>query len=119
MPFEDLDVWQRSRRFAKQIYEISGDGDFVRDFGLKDQVRRSAVSVLSNIAEGYERRSPNEFRNFLNIAKGSAGELRAQLYLVMDLGYKKQDEIRPMITEISEISRMIVGLMRSRENRKS
>ncbi len=74
---------------------------------------------MSNIADGHERNSFNEFKYFLNIAKGSAGELRAQLYLIIDLGYLEESQIRPLIHEVTEISRMIVGLIRFRENRKA
>lgn len=71
--FEDLDVWQRSRDLTRQVYAASGDGEFARDFGLKDQMRRASVSIMSNIAEGFERGSNKEFIQFLYIAKGSAG----------------------------------------------
>jgi four helix bundle protein len=85
--FEDLEVWQEARLLANRIYDLSGSEAFSKDFGLRDQIRRAAVSVLSNIAEGYERDSDAEFGKFLAIAKGSAGEVRAQLYIARDRNY--------------------------------
>lgn len=77
--FEDIQAWQEARVLASEIYRVTNSGDFARDFGLKDQIRRASVSVVSNIAEGFEKDSPREFVRFLRIAKGSAGEVRAQL----------------------------------------
>lgn len=85
--FEDLEVWREARLLANRIYDLSGSEAFSKDFGLRDQIRRAAVSVLSNIAEGYERDSDAEFGKFLAIAKGSAGEVRAQLYIARDRNY--------------------------------
>ena len=85
--FEDLQAWQLARVVTRKVYAFSRDGAFSRDFGLRDQMRRAAVSILSNIAEGYERDSDAEFGKFLAIAKGSAGEVRAQLYIARDRNY--------------------------------
>ncbi len=85
--FEDLLVWQRARELTRVIYELTQGGAFARDFGLRDQIRRAAVSVMSNIAEGFERGSDTEFGHFLSIAKGSCGEVRCQLYVASDQGY--------------------------------
>ena len=85
--FEDIESWKRARILTKQIYEITSMGKFGRDFGLEDQIRRAAVSVLSNIAEGFERGGDQEFLQFLAVAKGSCGELRAQLYVALDQEY--------------------------------
>jgi len=85
--FEEIDVWKSSRILVKEIYLITGEKAFQKDFNLVDQIRRCAVSVPSNIAEGYERKSNAEFVRYLYIAKGSAGELRTQLYLARDLDY--------------------------------
>jgi four helix bundle protein len=79
--FEDIEAWNKARELAKEIYAVSNEGPFARDFGLLDQTRRAAVSVMSNIAEGFERGGDVEFRRFLSIAKGSAGEVKAQLYV--------------------------------------
>jgi four helix bundle protein len=84
---EDIESWKSARRLTKQIYEITAAGEFTRDFGLKDQIRRASVSTLSNIAEGFERGGDQEFLQFLSVAKGSCGEVRAQLYVALDQGY--------------------------------
>ena len=76
--FEELERWQRARELTRLIYRVSGDGDFGRDFALRDQIRRAAISVLSNIAEGFERGGNRELIQFLSLAKGSIGEVRAR-----------------------------------------
>ncbi len=83
--FEDIKAWQKARELNKEIYKISNNTLFEKDFGLKDQIRRASVSVLSNIAEGFERNGSKEFKQFLSIAKGSSGEVRAQLYVALAL----------------------------------
>ncbi|MGQ9677376.1 MAG: four helix bundle protein [Chloroflexota bacterium] len=90
--FEDSEAWQKARELARAVYAMSSEGPFARDFGLRDQIRRSAVSVMSNIAEGFERGVDTEFRRFLAIAKGSAGEVRAQLYVTLDAGLINQTQ---------------------------
>jgi four helix bundle protein len=109
--FEDIEAWQRARELAKQIYKISNDGPFARDFGLRDQIRRAAVSIMSNIAEGFERGSNKEFIQFLYIAKGSAGEVRAQLYVAIDQGYIDRNNFNSLNRDSAEISRMISGFI--------
>ena len=91
--FEDLVAWQKARGLTKAIYEMTGKGDIVKDFGLKDQMRRASVSIMSNIAEGFERNRPAEFHQFLSIAKGSCAELRAQLYVAVDAGYIGREQL--------------------------
>jgi four helix bundle protein len=90
--FEDLDVWQRARRLTNLIYDLSDRGSFGRDYGLKNQMRRAAVSIMSNIAEGFESRSQALFIDYLGRAKASSGELRSQLYIAVDREYLSQDE---------------------------
>lgn len=90
--FEDLFIWQKAVEFAKEIYLITERNGLKNDFGLKNQMRNSAVSISSNIAEGFERRSRKEYLNFLNIAKGSAGEIRSQLYIACEIGYLEKTE---------------------------
>ena len=90
--FEDLEVWKNARKLANMVYRVTQNERFSKDFGLKDQVRRAAVSILSNIAEGFESQSQKMFVDYLGRAKASAGELRAQLYLSLDLKYASQDE---------------------------
>jgi four helix bundle protein len=91
--FEDLFIWQRAIEFAKEIYLITERKGLRTDFGLKGQMRDCAVSISSNIAEGFERRSRKEYLNFLNIAKGSAGEIRSQLYVAHGVGYISSEEL--------------------------
>jgi four helix bundle protein len=109
--FEDIDAWQRSRELTNKIYKISSKGDFARDFGLKDQIRRASVSIMSNIAEGFERSGTGEFAHFLATAKGSAGEVRSQLYVALDQGYISQVLFDPLSAGVTDISRMLSGLM--------
>lgn len=90
--FEDLFIWQKAVEFAKDIYLITEKKGLKNDFGLKSQMRDSAISISSNIAEGFERRSRKEYLNFLNIAKGSAGENRSQLYVAYEIGYLDKAE---------------------------
>jgi four helix bundle protein len=82
--FEDLVAWQKARSLTAKVYQLTAMGSFGRDFALRDQIRRACVSVMSNIAEGFERGRPAEFHQFLSVAKGSCAELRAQLYVSFD-----------------------------------
>ena len=109
--FEDIEAWQRSRELTKAIYEVTSQGTFARDFGLKDQIRKASVSIMSNIAEGFERSGNKEFIQFLATAKGSAGEVRAQLYVALDQGYVEQSVFRELNQSATKIS-MLSGLMR-------
>ena len=84
--FEELEVWQTARALTQQVYAVSNKGQFARDFGLRDQMRRAAISVMSNIAEGFESGTRPLLINFMGHAKGSAGEVRAQLYVALDAG---------------------------------
>lgn len=85
--FEELEIWKMARDLTNQVYSLSSDGKFSKDFVLRDQIRRSAVSIMSNIAEGFERGGNPEFVQFLSIAKGSCGEARCQVYIAMDQEY--------------------------------
>lgn len=100
--FEELDIWQRARKLTGLVYQMSNQGEFARDFGLRDQMRRAAVSILSNVAEGFESRTQAMFIEYLGRAKGSAGELRAQFYVALDCGYLNQNEFDALVNE-SEI----------------
>ena len=108
--FEELDVWQDAMCLCKKVYSVLKD---CRDFGLKDQMQRAAVSVPSNIAEGYERKSSKETVQFLYIAKGSCGELRTQLYLATDLGYIEQEIGNKLIAETVELNIKIYRYVQS------
>ena len=110
--FEEIEVWKLSRIIVKEIYTITNNPSFSKDFGLKDQIRRSAVSIPSNIAEGYERKSNIEFNRFLYIAKGSAGELRTQLYLAKDLDYVDEEIFSNLIGKSEEISKSLSGFIK-------
>ncbi|MCE9539339.1 MAG: four helix bundle protein [Bacteroidetes bacterium] len=108
---EDLKVWQKARLVNLEIYKLSNKGSFSKDFGLRDQIRRASVSVLSNIAEGFERNGNKEFNQFLSIAKASAAEVRAQLYVAKDLEYISNDQFTEVVNGLIEVSKMLSGLM--------
>jgi len=111
MYFEDLEVWKSARVLTNKIYEITRDNVFSKDYGLRDQIRRASVSIMSNIAEGYERGGNQELIQFLSIAKGSCGEVRCQLYIAGDQGYLLQAELKPIIEQCKRISIMINNFM--------
>lgn len=114
--FEDIDAWQKARELTKAIYALSNDGQFARDFGLRDQIRRASVSIMSNIAEGFGRGGNKEFMQFLSTAKGSASEVQAQLYVALDAGYINQDQFQKLYSETEATARMIAGLLRYLQN---
>ena len=101
--FEDLQVWKDAREFVKSIYVLTSLDNFKKDYGLKDQIQRSSVSIINNIAEGFERDNNKEFRNFLNYAKGSAGEVRSMLYVALDLNYISKDSFDNNFTKAVNI----------------
>ena len=107
--FEELDVWKRSARLAVSVLELA---DSTKLYALRDQMSRSAISIPSNIAEGSERDSNREFKRFIAIAKGSAAELRTQLYLGQRAGLFPAESVSPLIQEVKEISSMLQGLSR-------
>jgi four helix bundle protein len=109
--FEDLEIWKIAREFTNKIYRITSNGRFSRDFGLADHIRRASVSVMSNIAEGFERGGNQEFVQFLSIAKGSSGEVRAQLYVAMDQNYITKKDAETLIDDFRKLSIMINNFM--------
>ena len=111
MYFEDLEVWKAARALTNKIYGITKDVAFSKDFGLRDQIRRASVSIMSNIAEGYERGGNQELIQFLSIAKGSCGEVRCQLYIAGDQNYINQNELKPLVEHCKRISIMINNFM--------
>jgi four helix bundle protein len=113
-PFESLRVWHDARRLTVLIYQSTQAKVFVGDRGLREQIRRAAISVMSNIAEGYERDGKREFLQFLRIAKGSAGEVRSQLYAAEDLGYLPATTANELRQQAAIVSRQIAALMRYR-----
>ena len=117
--FEDLDVWQNARKLTNSIYDYSDLGAFSRDFGLRDQMRRAAVSVMSNVAEGFESLTQALFIQYLGRAKGSAGELRAQLYVALDRKYISQEQFqnaRTLAETCSRQSQNFIQYLESKPN---
>ena len=109
--FEDIESWQLARQLTKEIYAVTKRNGFEKDFGLQNQIQRASVSILSNIAEGFERNGNKEFLQFLSVAKGSAGEVRAQLYVALDQGYLDQQTFDSLMALTENISKKINGLM--------
>ena len=113
MKFEDLEVWKRAAKLSADVYKTLRD---LKDYGFKDQITRSGLSIHSNIAEGFERESQKECLSFLSYAKGSCGELRTQIYIGMDIGYIKKPVGRKLIEETHEISAMLGGLIKTKRS---
>jgi four helix bundle protein len=109
---EDFEVFQKSRNLAKEIYAVTKNGALHKDFVLRDQLRRAAISVVSNICEGFERDGKGEFIQFLSVAKGSAGEIKGQLYIALDQSYLSASEFERLSQLAGETSKMIAGLMK-------
>lgn len=110
--FEDIVAWQRARAATHRVYQLTGGGDFSRDFGLRDQIRRASVSIMANIAEGQGRHTNKEFANFINIAHGSIAECQSHLYVALDLGYLDKAAFEELYEAFEEIGRMTMGLMK-------
>jgi len=109
--FEQLISWQKARVLTGLVYSASKQGKFAADFALRDQIRRASVSILSNIAEGFERDGDREFRQFLSHAKGSCAEVRAQSYVAFDQAYISKDQFAEIQQTAVEVSRLISGMM--------
>ncbi len=110
--FEDIEAWQGARALVAATYRLTDQGSFARDFGLRDQTRRAAVSIMSNIAEGFERGSDKEFRHFLFMAKASAAEVRSLLYVALDLGYIDTQTHEQLSKQALRISRQLAGFIK-------
>lgn len=108
--FEEIIAWQKAKIMTLKIYSLFKD---IRDFGFRDQICRASVSVMNNIAEGFERKSDSEFKHFLFIAKGSCGEVRSMLYLAVELNYVNKEEYSYLIGLSNEVSKMISGLIKT------
>jgi len=108
--FEDLIAWQKARRLTRQVYEFTRRGSWARDFGLSGQIQRASVSIMSNIAEGFERNRHAEFHQFLSVAKSSCAEVRSQLYVALDVGYLNLSEFKALLAQAEEVGRIIGGL---------
>ncbi|MBI3800022.1 MAG: four helix bundle protein [Deltaproteobacteria bacterium] len=116
--FEDLIAWQKARSLTRTIYQITRQGAFARDFGLSNQIQRAAVSIMSNLAEGFERSGLGEFHQFLSTAKSSCAEVRSQLYVALDVGYLDQVTSEHLLAQAEEVGRIIGGLRASIEKQK-
>jgi four helix bundle protein len=108
--FEDIIVWQKAKAFSLHIYKVFSTS---KDYAFRDQIERASVSIMNNIAEGFERKGDKEFKHFLFIAKGSCGEVRSMLYLAQGLGYINQTEFTETFEQSVEISRMLSGFIKT------
>jgi four helix bundle protein len=108
--FEEIKAWQKAHDITLQIYKITSNETFSKDYGLKDQIRRSAVSIMANIAEGHGRRTNLEFANFLNIARGSVAETQSHLYIAKGLDYIDKSLFNDIYAVLDEFSKMILAL---------
>ena len=109
--FEEINAWQNARVLVRDVYAVTRSGDFCKDYGLKDQIQRAAISICSNIAEGFERRGNKEFINFLWIAKGSAAEVCSQLHNARDLGYITDEQFKSIYDSAKQIGGMLFNLI--------
>ncbi|MBI3801936.1 MAG: four helix bundle protein [Deltaproteobacteria bacterium] len=116
--FEDLIAWQKARELARGIYQLTRQGNFAKDFGLSGQIQRAAVSIMSNVAEGFERGSRGEFHQFLSVAKASCAEVRSQLYVAFDVGYLDRARFEDLLAQAEELARIIGGLRASVEKQR-
>ena len=108
--FEDLIAWQKARALTQAIYDVTRQGAFARDFGLCRQIQRAAVSIMSNIAEGFERGGRGEFHQFLSTAKASCAEVHSQLYVALDVGYLDKANFDRLMEQAEEVARILGGL---------
>lgn len=110
--FEELEVWQQARRLTRTVYAFTEGSKFSRDYGLKDQMRRAAVSIMANIAEGFSRRGDKEFCRYLFLAKGSAAELQSHAYVALDQTYISEPDFRALYDSLDHVSRMLSNLIK-------
>ncbi len=115
--FEDIIAWQKARVLTKTIYTNTHRGEFSRDFGLAGQIQRAAVSIMSNIAEGFERSGLKEFHKFLSMAKSSCAEVRSHLYVALDLDYLSSESFNKAMNQAEEVARIVGGLKSSIRNK--
>jgi four helix bundle protein len=116
--FEDFSAWQKARELTRAVYEATRQGAFAKDYGLSGQIQRAAVSIMSNIAEGFERGNPREFQQFLSIAKASCAEVRSQLYVALDAGYLNEVSFQKLMVLAKETGKVVGGLRVSVERRR-
>lgn len=107
---EDIQAWQKARQATRMIYQLTNNGRFAQDFGLRNQIQKAGVSIMANIAEGFGRRSDKEFANFLNIAHGSVSETQSHVYVALDLNYVDQTSFSNLYDLLDKVSRMTLAL---------
>ena len=110
--FEDIDAWRKARELTKAIYNVTAEGKIATDFSLKDQIRRASLSIMANIAEGFEREGNKEFRQFLAQAKGSVGEVKSLIYVALDAGLTSSVDFNRIMALADETSRLLAGFLR-------
>lgn len=110
--FEEIDAWVTARELTKMVYAFTDQGDFAKDFGLRNQIQRASVSIMSNIAEGFESRTQAQFLDYLGHAKASAGEVRCQLYIALDLKYLNDEQFKQVFDLTDKTSRQIFRFMK-------
>ena len=110
--FEEILAWQKTRQLCSEIYLITNTGKFGNDFSLKDQIRRSAVSVMANTTEGFDRRGDKEFARFLNISKASLSEVKSHLYVAYKVDYVTDEKLNFLFPQIEEVGKLISGLIK-------
>ena len=116
--FEDLIAWQKARELTRAVYEITGQKGFAKDFGLSGQIQRASVSIMSNIAEGFERNRRSEFHQFLSIAKGSCAEVRSHVYVAIDAHYIDESQFSVLMQKAEEVARIMGALRKSVETQR-
>jgi len=109
--FEDIQAWQKAKVLVCKIYEVSSNGSLANDWALRDQLRRAAISIMSNIAEGFARRTSKEFANFLSMAHGSAAEVQSHLYVALELRYLSEHRFKELYQLAGEVSKMVQAFM--------
>ena len=117
--FEDFIAWQKARALTASVYEITNQGGFATDYGLKDQIRRAAVSIMANIAEGFERSGASQFQHFLAVSKASGAELLSHLYVSLDVVYLDQKDFETLIGQAVEVGKIVGGLRASVQKRQA
>jgi four helix bundle protein len=109
--FEDILAWQKARELTKEVYAHAKTGAFAKDFGLRDQIQRASVSIMGNVAEGFDRGGDKEFRQFLSISKGSCGEVKSHLYVALDQQYVNSTQFNRLYNSADEVGRLLAGFV--------
>jgi four helix bundle protein len=109
--FEDIVAWQKARELTREIYAHAKIGPFAKDFGLREQIQRASVSIMGNVAEGFDRGGDKEFIQFLSISKGSCGEVKSHLYVALDQQYVNSTQFDRLYNSADEVGRLLAGFM--------